>query len=252
MPNDSPDRPALTSRVFEACGFQFNSVQNALDHADKITENCNRWFAGKGGALAESYKHLNCHVHVEILDLTGRHVGQLEFVAVPPGANVIDMDIANKSVVKTYGSIGDGHYTQGPVDFVVPKLVQGPEGFIPSHVGLVSQKMPRKDNGNLRFFAGEILFGRCPCLAERELGVFRLGVATQNPGRVKNSVVKAGSEAVQDVEGDGGQCGGDGPHICFEQHLARLAIFISKEGVWATLAERSGDHYKLGQVHFGA
>ena len=128
----------LGSQDFSSLAFDARDDFLAL--CPHFAEKPDGGFSLKQRNLLERYIEGDFHFHINVVSPCGAHVGQLTFSAVP-FRNLVKVKCANSTGIEAEAGGGDSHQAKGAVDFMVAKLVQGPEGFIASHVRLEAKQV---------------------------------------------------------------------------------------------------------------
>ncbi|RIJ14505.1 hypothetical protein D1227_14775 [Henriciella mobilis] len=228
-------------------GLALDAGNDFLAVCKHFAEKPDRGFSLKRRNLLEGYIEGDLHFHINVFDPSGAKVGKLTFSAVPL-RNLIEMKHPNASCINSKGSGGHSQKAKCSVDFVVAKLVQGPEGFISSHIRLEAEQIWVEGGGNFRALTPEVVFGSALGLSKRELRVFRARLSSQSLGCIVDDMIEAGSEGAQNVERYRDHTeGGAFNDLRFEKDVPGIKVSLGKESVGTAFVEYLFCGFKLAQ-----
>lgn len=247
-PHQQAGAEGLAFEVCKPIGLSLNCQNDLRNHVDSIAERYDGILLGKRGSVAESYANCDFKISLDIAELVGLKKCKLFFAGVPfidelEVRHTPDVGIAICSNGERL--VPDSHDAECFVDLIIPNVVQGPEGFIPSFVWFECEEEFGELFGNLAVFAQNVFTRLLLCRPEGEFGVFRLGVPAEFDGGVVDRMIEAGPCAINNIENNGVQPFGDILiDAGFQNNFAGLRVILLDNLVGAAVGERVGYRFK--------
>ena len=225
-----------------ATPLSFDTANDAIDYANKLVEDANRWLAVNDIDFCKRYESLNLYIQVCFRSALDMSEYQLIFQAVPSWWESKGCDVFKRGKIYTPTARGHRNGTDDLVFVGITKLVQCPQKIVPSLVWL-------KRGHDIKNFLGDV-FGLPLAVgvpryltlhvrlvrSERELGA--LTVFTSSNCHRETSLIESRTKTADSVKGDSWQTNG---HWFGELDLVKLLgstrIQLSDTSVWVAIEE---------------
>jgi hypothetical protein len=230
--------------------LSFKSHDDAVNYANQLVEDSNRWLAVHNINLCQRYENLNLEVDAVCRSVYEMGDYHLVFRAVPSGRETkgkgaLEAGVASIATASSYSNWNDNFVFVG-----VTKLVQGPEKVIPSFVWL-------KRNHQVKDFFGQILglgfystLHLGESIPEREMRVLPVGIGSDSDS--VTSLIKSGSHVVNTIRRNTGQADWhEFSQLDFVKILSSVSILFDDLGVWITFKESRGFPLKFSHAALG-
>ena len=215
--------------------LRFDNVQDALDHASHLVEDCINWHSFNNRNVVERYEKGEIQLVVKVRICAGREEYHLVFSVIPLGIAVDgESDAGNLDFIQQC-SVAHGRNDLMLVSDAY--LVEGPQKVIPSLVWLERSKDRVNLMRDISASSFQVLFERIGVSSEGEVGF--LGTTALGSRNAVNGVVERIPEVagcVSDNEGNGfGDCFGK---FDLQMYLAEsLRVGLNNSFVWVSIVE---------------
>jgi hypothetical protein len=245
------NRTSVAQLKAEAAALCFRSHQDALDFAAHGSKDMPRLFIGERLDITNRYVKGDIGCYLRLHSRFSDQECDLAFVSTGDALRTNDRpSVADDIASVDYARFFDFNRHQSAVFLGVTKLVEGPEGIVPSFVWIESAK--QRDDLWRAMFADaptiNIVIELGKIVAERKAGPFGASPAACNSGGV-SSLIENGAEIARDIEQDARQ------HLwrfLSEHNLmdvpARIRLCINDMGPWLAVDKLIDEHIEIVDV----
>lgn len=239
---------ALTSDFLEPVRLSFDTEEDALSYFSELAEDFSSWLAAKPRNIVEDYLNGRVHLRVVFRARSNATEGKLALHIIPL-ADRVEAGVANVAVSSANPLADQRDGLKDTVDFTVPDLVQLPQGVFPPLVRLECDQEGANCLGDFTVLVSiQVGFRLGLSLPEWELGELGFGLSADCASAVEDRMVKGGSKAVDDVEGDRGKILGCLSNSNLKQLFSGFRIILTESSVWLIGDEAALDRIEIVEV----